>query len=56
VSENRGLERLFVPKSKYVAGGWIKFRNEEFYNFNSSQNTIIVIKLKRMRLVKIYHA
>jgi hypothetical protein len=56
MSDNRALRRLFGPKRKYVAGGWIQFYIEGLYNFNFSPNISIVIKLKRMRWVKIYRA
>jgi hypothetical protein len=49
VFENRVLRRIFGPKRDKVTGEWRRLHNKKFYAFHSSQNTIQVIKLRRLR-------
>jgi hypothetical protein len=50
--ENRFL-RIFPSKREEVVEGWRKLHNEELCNLNASQNTIRVIKSKRMRWTRL---
>jgi DNA transposition AAA+ family ATPase len=47
--ENCLLRRIFGPKRDEVTGEWRKLRDEELNDLNSSPNTIVVIKSRRMR-------
>jgi hypothetical protein len=49
VIENRVLRRIFVPKSDWVTGEWIKLHNEELNNLLSSPNVSRVFKSRRIR-------
>jgi hypothetical protein len=49
VFENRVLRRIFGPKGDEVIGRWRKLHNEELHNMYSSSNTIIMMKLRRVR-------
>jgi hypothetical protein len=49
VFENRGLRRIFGPKSDEVTGKWRKLHNEELNDLYSSSNTVRMIKSRRMR-------
>jgi hypothetical protein len=50
VFENRVLRRIFGPKRE-EDGSWRKLHNDEFHSLYSSQNTVTVIKSRRMRWV-----
>jgi len=42
------LRRIFGPKKERVTGGWRRVHDEEFLNWYSSPNIIMVIKSRRM--------
>jgi hypothetical protein len=43
------LRRIFGPKREEVAGDWRRLHNEELHNLHASPNTVMAIKLRRMR-------
>ena len=43
------LRRIFEPTRDEVTGEWRRLHNEELNDFNSSPNTVRVIKLRRKR-------
>jgi len=49
VFENRGLKRIFGPKSDELRREWRKLHNEELNNRNCFPNIVRVIKSRRMR-------
>jgi len=49
VFENMVLRRIFEPTRDEVTGEWRRLHNEELNDFNSSPNTVRVIKLRRKR-------
>jgi hypothetical protein len=49
VYENEVLRRIFGPKRKEVAEGWIRLHNEELHDLYASPDIIIMIKWRRMR-------
>jgi hypothetical protein len=49
VFESRVLRRIFRPRRDEVTGEWKKLRNEELNDLYSTPNTILVMKLRRMR-------
>jgi hypothetical protein len=49
VFENRVLRTIYGLKREEEEGGWRKLHNEEFHNWNASQNIIRVIESRRMR-------
>ena len=49
--ENRVLRRIFGPKKDEVKREWRKLHGEELNDLYSSPNTVLVIKLRRMRYV-----
>jgi len=49
VFQNWVLKRIFGPKRDEVTGEWRKLNNEVFSGLHSSPNTILVIKLRRMK-------
>jgi hypothetical protein len=48
VFENRVLRRIFGPKRVEVTGDWGRLNNEELHSLYASQNTIRVMKSRRM--------
>jgi hypothetical protein len=48
VYEKRAVRRTLENETEKVTEAWINLHNEELY-MNSLQNTIIVIKSRRMR-------
>jgi len=55
VFKNRVLRKIVGCKMEEVIGDWRSLYNEELHDFYSSQNVILVIKLRRMRWVGIWH-
>ena len=55
VFKNRVLRKIVGCKMEEVIGDWRNLYYEEFHNFYSSQNIILVIKLRWMRWVGIWH-
>jgi len=49
--ENMVLRRIFGPRSDEVTGEMEELHNEEINDFNSSPNSVRVIKSRRMRWV-----
>jgi hypothetical protein len=49
VFENRTLRRIFGPTRDEVTGEWKKLHNEELNDLYSLPNSVLVVKLKRMR-------
>jgi len=49
VFENRALRRIFGAKRDEVTGEWRKLHSEELNDLYCSQNTVRVIKRRRMR-------
>ena len=47
--ENTVLRRVFGPKRDEVTGEWRKLHNEELSDLYSLQNTVRVVKSRRMR-------
>jgi len=48
VFENRVLRRIFGPKKDEATEEWRKLHKEELHDLYSSQNTVLVIKSRRM--------
>jgi hypothetical protein len=48
--ENRVLRRMYGSKTEEMTGGWRRLHNEELHNLYASQNIIMMIKSRRMRL------
>jgi hypothetical protein len=46
--ENRALRRVFGTVRDEVRGRWIKVHNEELRSSHSSQNIVLIVKLRRM--------
>lgn len=42
MSENRLLEKMFIPRRDEVAGGWKNLRNEKLHNAYSSPPDITI--------------
>jgi len=49
VFENRGLRRIFGPKTDEVTGEWRKLHNEKLNVLYASPSIVRVIKSRRMR-------
>jgi hypothetical protein len=49
VLQNRVQRKVFGPKRDEVIGEWRRLRNRELCNMYPSQNSILVIKSRRMR-------
>jgi len=43
------LSKIFGPRNEEVVRGWRTLHNEELHNLYASQNTIWVIKSKKVR-------
>jgi hypothetical protein len=55
VLENRILRRIFGSKRKEVVGGWRRLHNEKLHNLYTSQNIIMVTKLRMRWLGHVAH-
>jgi hypothetical protein len=55
VFENRVLRRVFRPQREEGAGDWRRLHNEKLHNLYASENSIRVIKSRRMRWARIKH-
>jgi hypothetical protein len=51
IFENRMLWRIFGPKEDKIMGGWRKLHNEELRHIYPSQNTIRIMKSRRIKWV-----
>jgi hypothetical protein len=51
VFENEVLRKIFGPNRKEVTGEWRRPHNEKLYDFCSSSNISLLIKLRKMRWV-----
>jgi hypothetical protein len=51
VVENRVLRRIFGPRRQEVAEGWRRLHDEELHSLYASQNIMMMIKSRTVRLL-----